>query len=495
MDFPAVPIFSFPRSLLPTATPVPIAVRCPIFARSGWLEYIAYRPPTAPALEAVPVIRPTSTSHMPSDARKQCCSVEHAEVSDIGMRRATNQDAYVVSLAGSAAHWEERGHLFCVADGMGAHAAGELASKLAVDNVPHNYDKHTQLPPPDAILEAIRDTNATIYARGQGSVEFHGMGTTCTVLLLLPFGAVIAHVGDSRTYRLRGTTLEQLTFDHSLVWEMAEAGSVSERDIPQYVPKNVITRSLGPHEHVSVDLEGPFPVKPGDVFLLCSDGLTGPVSDQEIGTILSCLPPTEASQTLVDLANLRGGPDNITAMVVQVNEELSATAAEADLPAERMEEDKLPSPPPPAHWSVLALIAGSTVAGLIFAAMQQWMLAGGAAAVLGVALLILLVGRFMRPAPTENGASALGRGPYRTYECTPGEEAVGALLKLLGELRIVALEQDWEIDWDQVDQHAIAAQQARKEGDYRTAVAKHATAVRVLMKQIRDQRGDSPFGF
>lgn len=436
---------------------------------------------------------------MPSDARKRCCSVEHAEVTDVGMRRATNQDAYVVSLAGSAAHWEERGHLFCVADGMGAHAAGELASRLAVDHVPHNYDKHTELPPPYAILEAIRDTNEAIYSRGQGNVEFHGMGTTCTSLLLLPYGAVIAHVGDSRAYRLRGTTLEQLTFDHSLVWEMAEAGSVSERDVPTYVPKNVITRSLGPHEDVSVDLEGPFPVEPGDTFLLCSDGLTGPVSDREIGIILGSLPPADACQTLVDLANLRGGPDNITAVVVRADEELSETAAESELPAERLEEDKLPAPPPPVHWSVLGTIAASAVAGLIFAAMQLWTAAAIAGGVLAVGLLILIISRVSGRRRDEGGRSALGRGPYRTYACQPDEEAVASLLKLLGELRIVALEQGWDIEWEKVDQHAIAAQEARKEGDFRTAVARHATAVRVLMSQIRTQRrpaiGDSQIGF
>jgi PPM family protein phosphatase len=428
---------------------------------------------------------------MASDARKRCCSVEHAEVTDVGMRRANNQDSYVVSLAGGAAHWQERGHLFCVADGMGAHAAGELASKLAVDNVPHNYDKLSQLPPPHAILEAIRETNGTIYSRGQGSVDFHGMGTTCTTLLLLPYGAVIAHVGDSRAYRLRGTTLEQLTFDHSLVWEMAEAGSVSERDIPPYVPKNVITRSLGPHENVSVDLEGPFPVEPGDVFLLCSDGLTGPVSDEEIGIMLSCLPPAEAAQTLVDVANLRGGPDNITALVVQVNEELSSATAEAEPPAERTEEDTLPPPPPPAHPLVWVMISASSVAGLIFLAMQMWVPAGVAGGVLGVAILALIISRFSRGGRVDGEMTPLGRGPYRSYECPPDEEAVASLLKLLAELRIVAVEQGWEIDWGEIDAISGEAQQAREEGDFRTAVAKHATAVRLLMEQIRQQR-ESP---
>ena len=92
------------------------------------------------------------------------------------------------------------------------------------------------------------------------------MGTTCSSLLLLPQTAIVAHVGDSRVYRLRGDVLEQLTFDHSLVWELAEAGQITEEDVPQFVPKNVITRSLGPHESVDVDLEGPHPLSEGDTF-------------------------------------------------------------------------------------------------------------------------------------------------------------------------------------------------------------------------------------
>ena len=140
---------------------------------------------------------------------------------------------------------------------MGAHAAGELASQIATDNIPHAYHKRRDLPPCESIVAAVHDANGRINAKGQNSVDFHGMGTTCSCLLLLPDGAMAAHVGDSRVYRLRGHTIEQLTFDHSLVWEMAAAGQATEEDVPAYVPKNVITRSLGPHPTVKVDLEGP----------------------------------------------------------------------------------------------------------------------------------------------------------------------------------------------------------------------------------------------
>ena len=138
--------------------------------------------------------------------------------------------------------------------------------------------------------------------------------------MLLPQGALVAHIGDSRIYRLRGDLLEQLTFDHSLVWEMAAAGQMAEADVPSYIPKNVITRSLGPHPSVHIDLEGPYSAESGDKFLICSDGLSGPITDEEIGVIaaIACA-PDDAAETLVDLANFRGGPDNISVVVAQVD--------------------------------------------------------------------------------------------------------------------------------------------------------------------------------
>src|SRR5262245_57091144 len=260
-------------------------------------------------------------------------ALHHAEVSDLGMRRANNQDSLAVFVTDDVATWVTRGHLLMVADGMGAHAAGELASKLAVDNIPHNYFKLRDLYPPAALRQAIRDANTAIHAKGQSSVGFQGMGTTCSCLVLLPQGALVAHIGDSRVYRLRGDVLEQLTFDHSLVWEMAAAGQMTEADVPAYIPKNVITRSLGPHPSVHIDLEGPYSAESGDRFLICSDGLSGPINDEEIGVLLGCLPPEEAAETLVDLANFRGGPDNISVIVAKV-EGIAPQPAATDGPAE-----------------------------------------------------------------------------------------------------------------------------------------------------------------
>jgi len=139
--------------------------------------------------------------------------LQYAQLSDLGMRRSNNQDAVAVVVTDDVATWSEHGHLLMVADGMGAHAAGELASKLAVDNIPHTYFKLRELYPPMALRQAIRDANALINAKGLSSVGFQGMGTTCSCLVLLPQGALVAHIGDSRVYRFRGRQLEQLTFD------------------------------------------------------------------------------------------------------------------------------------------------------------------------------------------------------------------------------------------------------------------------------------------
>src|SRR6476620_3112978 len=143
--------------------------------------------------------------------------LKHASVSDLGMRRTNNQDSIAAVVPKAVAPWPLGGHLLMVADGMGAHAAGELASKLAVDNIPHTYFKLRDLYPPAALRQAIREANTTIHSKGQSSIGFQGMGTTCSCLLLLPQGALVAHIGNRRISRLRGDFWNQWTLAHSLV--------------------------------------------------------------------------------------------------------------------------------------------------------------------------------------------------------------------------------------------------------------------------------------
>jgi protein phosphatase len=243
--------------------------------------------------------------------------VRFAALTDVGVKRSHNQDACTTQPAVDESTFAVQGHVFVVADGMGGHAVGEKASAKAVRDIPFLYAKHVRDGLISAVRRAFQETNAGIYAIGQQNPEFRGLGTTSTALILRPEGAWIGHVGDSRAYRIRNGQAEQLTFDHSWVWEIAKRQGVDPDDLGDF-KKNVIIRSLGPDPEVEVDIEGPHPVHPGDTFLLCSDGLTGVVSAQEVGAVVTALAPDEAVRFLVHLANLRGGPDNITVIIVQV---------------------------------------------------------------------------------------------------------------------------------------------------------------------------------
>ena len=409
--------------------------------------------------------------------------LEYAKVSDIGMRRANNQDACVVMLASDLTHWQRRGHCFTVADGMGAHAAGELASKLAVDNVPHAYHKLLDLPPAAALREAVVEANQLIHKRGCETPGFQGMGTTCSTLVLLPAGAMVAHVGDSRIYRLRGDKLEQLTFDHSLVWEMAAATKRPGLALPNSVPKNVITRSLGPQPTVRVDLEGPFPVEVGDTYLLCSDGLTGPVTDEEIGAILSCLSIHDAAQTLVDLANLRGGPDNITVIGVHVTGPPVACGetSEAVMGPEEAATGRNVSPVFPA--AIVLCLLGALVLG---AAGEPW---GAAisfliAVIAGAAAIVQRLGG--RAAGDSVPKGMLGRGPYRVYASQPTKELADSLAKMAQELREAAERKTWKLDWQPIDAHLEQAEAASGQQDYTRAVAQYSHGLRNILSQCRN---------
>jgi protein phosphatase len=234
------------------------------------------------------------------------------------MRRAVNQDALAVRICSDFSEWARLGHLFVVADGIGGHAVGDLASRICVDTLPNAFAKHTSDAVEDSIHHAILAANKAINDRARENREFEGMGTTCTALSLSAAGAIAGHVGDSRLYRFRRGLIQQLTFDHSLQWEMVRLGRATPENVELFHPRNVITRCLGPDTFVQVDIEGPFPVEPGDIYMLCSDGVTNHVTDPEIGLIISNLTPLESSRLLINLANFRGGHDNSTAVVVSV---------------------------------------------------------------------------------------------------------------------------------------------------------------------------------
>lgn len=422
-------------------------------------------------------------------------SLEHAARSDVGMRRANNQDSHKVVVAQDEQSWRERGHLFMVADGMGAHAAGELASKLAVDGVSHLYHHYRDLPLPEALKRSLAETNSDIHRRGLENPDFHAMGTTASVLVLAPQGALMGHVGDSRIYRLRGNRLDQLTFDHSLQWELRNIGRLPEdSDLAKAVPKNVITRSLGPNADVEIDLEGPYPLEVGDTFLLCSDGLTGQVDDYELAEILANLPPDEAASVLVDLANLRGGPDNITVIIAKI----------AGIAMAAGENDRAPVSSTGKRSGSASGLAPWVVSGVcLFLALVLWFadqsipaivsaVAGFISAVVGVVFLFRGRGRVDNTVASDG---RLGKGPHAHAMCKGGDEFMKTLSNVLDELRDVAQESNWDIEWFQLGEYRRNAAKAAGSGDYPAAVRQYATAISFMMDQLRRQQdreaGDS----
>jgi serine/threonine protein phosphatase PrpC len=415
-----------------------------------------------------------------------------AAVSDVGMRRSSNQDSLAVQLAEGSTQWQSHGHLFMVADGMGAHAAGELASKLATDTIPHSYHKRTEVPPSEAIVEAVREANTVIYTKGSNSVDFNGMGTTCSCLVILPQGALAAHVGDSRVYRLRDCCFEQLTFDHSLVWEMAAAGHATEEEIPAYVPKNVITRSLGPHPTVAVDVEGPFAVKAGDRFLLCSDGLTGPLKPELIGAVLCSLPLNDAAQTLIDLANLLGGPDNITTVLVEVVDtaHLGMDAAPEEpefVPRTHAQRKGLH----PSIWLALFGIALLT-GGMLATGQYLGAAIGGAGFLIGAALAWAKLYSSSPGFTSSHYMGLHGKAPYRRFECAPGGASISTLGDIVRQLEDLEGHSNWDVDWKSIQQDREKAHEAITRGNFQEAVVVYCAAVRRLMQALRDSKLAKP---
>ncbi len=215
-----------------------------------------------------------------------------------------------------------RGTLTIVADGMGGHASGEVASQMAIDLISELYYAENGLDAPDALRQAIEIANQQIYEASLADEKCLGMGTTVVALAVLGDTAYSAHVGDSRLYRFRSGVLEMMTFDHSQVMEMVKHGIITMAQARDHDDKNVILRAVGTQEVVEVEVSANFAVISGDTFLLCSDGLNDMLEDAAIESILREEPDVHAaSEKLIAAANEMGGHDNITACVVRVTRE------------------------------------------------------------------------------------------------------------------------------------------------------------------------------
>ncbi|MEM6288281.1 MAG: Stp1/IreP family PP2C-type Ser/Thr phosphatase [Bacteroidota bacterium] len=247
-------------------------------------------------------------------------ALDIAIVSDVGNVREQNEDRGRSVHPGDAATRARKGTLVLVADGMGGHEAGEVASTTAVEVAAQTYYARPEAPA-DALRLAFEAANAQIWAAAQAHPHRQGMGTTCTALVVRGGEARWAHVGDSRLYRLGDGAFERLTTDHSMVGEMVAEGLLTEEEARHHDARNVITRALGIREAVEVTLGGPLPVAAGDVFVLMSDGLYDLVTDREMGALLQTPSVHEAARALVERAKARGGHDNVTVAVVRLHSE------------------------------------------------------------------------------------------------------------------------------------------------------------------------------
>lgn len=237
--------------------------------------------------------------------------VRSCAISDVGRKRQKNEDSYLIN---------DELNLFVVADGMGGHAGGEYASRIAITTIEEMMKaNHAGLTSEDVIKKAIQDAGLKIVAKAEEDRALKGMGTTVICLHLANKNAIIAHVGDSRGYLFRDGVLEQLTDDHSLVNEQVKSGLITAEEAKTHQFKNIITRSVGVTPEVEVDLSSK-KLKAGDSFLLCSDGLSNLVDISEMEAKLREKEPILAAKAMVDLANKRGGDDNITLILVEVLE-------------------------------------------------------------------------------------------------------------------------------------------------------------------------------
>lgn len=425
--------------------------------------------------------------------------IEYAGLTDVGVKRSHNQDAHSVLPANDLEQFRARGHVFLVADGMGAHAVGELASKMASDSIPHIYSKHVQDGPVASLRKAFIEANQTIHNRGQANREFQGMGTTATAILLRPEGAWVGHVGDSRAYRVRDGRIEQLSFDHSLLWELARRQRKSPDDLKDVVPSNVIVRSLGPEANVQVDVEGPHPLQPGDVFVVCSDGLSGPVTDKEIGAAATALAAEEACRFLIHMANMQGGPDNITAIVVKIGgTPPSDSFADAPIPefapGKRDWRETLGSlrrlP-----WPFIGMGLGIVLAGLAIA-LQVNKLPGAFASFVcaGVALAAGLGGLVFQSLREEkSGKDGAPRKVriYRQISCAVDESMLLHLATLTETLEGRVKELGTAVDEKELQRQIGLASQCFERGDLLGAFRDQARAMMVLMDGLHLQRGKS----
>jgi protein phosphatase len=246
--------------------------------------------------------------------------IEAASLTDVGRQRSNNEDSFIYWEPDSDEDFRRKGRLAVIADGMGGYEGGQEASRLAVETVRSVYDNGFAGDPQETLVEAFEAAHQNIQRFAQDHPQFYGMGTTCTALAIVDRQLSFAHVGDSRLYLIRAETITRLTRDHSYVGRLVESGIVRSEDAESHPQRHILTAALGSGREVTPNVpEHPFPLEEGDTLLLCTDGLWGLVGDPDLARVVQTNPPAEACLKLVSMALERGGPDNITVLVLRVS--------------------------------------------------------------------------------------------------------------------------------------------------------------------------------
>jgi PPM family protein phosphatase len=261
----------------------------------------------------------SQTSAMAADSIKTRPGVEVAWLTDVGRVRENNEDSYLYWEPHSPEEFRRKGRLAVVADGMGGYEGGQEASRLAVQTVRHVYENKFHENAQITLVDALIVAHETIQRYGEQHPEVQGMGTTCTAISIINRELVFAHIGDSRLYLIGGNTVTRLTRDHSYVGRLVESGIVRSEDAESHPQRHILTAALGSGREILPDSpEMPVQLKPGDSLLLCTDGLWSVLHEQDFAHVVRANPPSEACRHLVQMALDRGGPDNVTLLILKI---------------------------------------------------------------------------------------------------------------------------------------------------------------------------------
>ena len=245
--------------------------------------------------------------------------IEMASLTDVGRQRSNNEDSYLYWEPDSDDDFRRKGRLAVIADGMGGYEGGQEASRLAVETVRSVYDNAFGGTPQDTLIQAMDAAHQNIQRFAQEHPQFHGMGTTCTALSIVGRELSFAHVGDSRLYLVRPETITRLTRDHSYVGRLVESGIVRSEDAESHPQRHILTAALGSGKDVLPDKpEHSIALEEGDTLVLCTDGLWSLIGEQDIARIIRSNTPAESCLALVKMALERGGPDNVTLLVLRI---------------------------------------------------------------------------------------------------------------------------------------------------------------------------------